>query len=80
MTRATERLDARLETLETGRVLVTTPEQTLLDLAKRPNLGEAPDEARAAVVNLLPRVDRAKVERLARAQRVPTVWHAIEKV
>lgn len=80
VTRATERLDARLETLETGRVLVTTPEQTLLDLAKRPTLGDAPDEARAAVVNLLARVDRAKVERLARAQRALTVWHEIEKV
>ena len=78
--RATERLDARLETLETGRALVTTPEQTMLDLAKRPTLGGAPEEAQAALFNLLPRVDVAKIEHLARAQRALTVWHEIEKL
>ena len=40
--RAAERLDARLETLESGRALVTTLEQTMLDLAKRPTLGGHP--------------------------------------
>ena len=53
-----------------GGALVTTAEQTLLDLAHRPNLGEVPDEARAAVRALWPRVDPATLEELAGEQRL----------
>jgi predicted transcriptional regulator of viral defense system len=76
--RDTARLDARLETLETGRALVTTPEQTMLDLAKRPELGGAPDEARAALANFAPRANWDKVERLAREQRLAA--HVLKRI
>lgn len=78
--RDTAHLDARLERLENGRALVTTPEQTMLDLAKRPELGEARDEARAALVNLLPRVDLEKVKRLAHEQRAAAALELIEEI
>jgi predicted transcriptional regulator of viral defense system len=68
--RDTTKLDARLETLETGRALVTTPEQTMLDLAKRPELGGMPDEAGVALVNFAAQADWDKLERLAREQRL----------
>lgn len=63
-------LEARLVELETGAALVTTVEQTLLDLAKRPALGGHPDEAEDAVRTLLPRADFDRVRRLARAQHI----------
>ncbi|WP_396041202.1 type IV toxin-antitoxin system AbiEi family antitoxin [Aeromicrobium sp. UC242_57] len=66
--RDTIALDARLEALETGRALVTTPEQTLLDLAKRPDLGGARDEALSALSNLASRVTWDKVDRLVDEQ------------
>lgn len=71
-------LDARLETLETGQALVTTPEQTILDLAKRPDLGDAATEAHAAIRNLLERADREKLTRLAHAQRATAALEQIE--
>src|SRR5665811_1907072 len=75
--RATGRLQARLETLETGKALVTTPEQTMIDLAKRPNLGGVPQEARDALKNLVPLVDLEKVERLAQQQHTIKAWEII---
>lgn len=75
--RQTDRLEARLERLEVGSVLVTTPEQTILDLAKRPDLGSVADEAEAAIRNLLPRVDFARTHRLAQEQRMAA---ALEKI
>lgn len=68
--RNTEVLDAELMTTDLGQCLVTTPEQTVLDLAHRPNLGHVVDEARAAIVALLPRCDDATLERLAGEQRL----------
>lgn len=67
--RNTDRLDAERLTTELGQVLVTTPEQTVLDLARRPTLGGAEDEARAAVRILLARTDPELIEQLAGAQR-----------
>ncbi|WP_216822863.1 type IV toxin-antitoxin system AbiEi family antitoxin [Aeromicrobium sp. A1-2] len=71
-------LDARLETLETGQALVTTPEQTLLDLAKRPDLGDLATEAHAAVRNLAGRADWEKLTRLAHRQRARAALEQIE--
>lgn len=66
--RDTDALDARLETVEVGRALVTTVEQTALDLARRPELGGHPDEATVALNNLLPRLDHDRLVRIAAQQ------------
>lgn len=68
--RDTGALDAELMTTELGQCLVTTPEQTALDLAHRPDLGAAPQEANAAAAALLPRCDEATFERIAAEQRL----------
>jgi predicted transcriptional regulator of viral defense system len=59
------RIEARYEQTRLGGFLVTTREQTLLDLLDRPNLGGMPDEAAAAVVALADMVDRAHIRTLA---------------
>jgi predicted transcriptional regulator of viral defense system len=67
--RDTDRLDAeRIET-PLGPAIVTTPEQTLLDLAHRPQLGDAPDEAPAAIRMLYQRSNHQRLEALAADQR-----------
>jgi predicted transcriptional regulator of viral defense system len=67
--RDVSRLDVESLPTELGRVLVTTPEQTVLDLAHRPTLGDAENEVHAAVRALLTRCDGTVLERLAREQR-----------
>lgn len=68
--RDTTALDAELMVTEIGSCLVTTPEQTVLDLAHRPNLGNAINEASAAIKALLPRCDQAVLDRIAVQQRL----------
>lgn len=63
-------LDAVLRHVELGAVLITTPEQTLLDIARRPRLVPAEGEAADAVRGLLPRCDRQRLHRLAAEQRM----------
>lgn len=66
--RDTDGLDAeRIET-PLGPAIVTTPEQTLLDLAHRPHLGDAPDEVPAAVSMLYQRSDHQRLDALAADQ------------
>ena len=68
--RNTDRLDAeRIET-PLGSAIVTTPEQTLLDLAHRPQLGDARDEVPAAITMLYQRSDHQRLEALAADQRL----------
>jgi len=67
--RDTERLDAERIGTPLGPALVTTPEQTLLDLAHRPELGDAPDEVPAAIAVLYQRSDYQRVKALAAQQR-----------
>jgi predicted transcriptional regulator of viral defense system len=62
-------LDCQRHTNELGQGLVTTVEQTLLDLAARPDLGGLRDEAEAAIHALVPRADRETLRDLATAQR-----------
>jgi hypothetical protein len=64
-----EAIRARTERTELGEMLVTTPEQTLVDLVARPRLGEMPAEAEAAAQHLSIRVDREVTTRLAIEQR-----------
>jgi hypothetical protein len=68
--RDTDALDAELMTTDLGPCLVTTPEQTVLDLAHRPNLGHAEPEAHAAIAALLPRCDDQTLESIAGRQRL----------
>lgn len=68
--RATDRLDADRVTLDLGPALVSTVEQTLLDLAHRPSLGGVATEAHAAVLALWPRADPARLGQLAAEQRL----------
>jgi len=67
--RDTARLDAEQMSTELGPTLVTTPAQTVLDLARRPNLGDAGDQVRDAVRILLALSDLDQLEELAGAQR-----------
>jgi len=67
--RDTARLDAERMNTELGPTLVTTPEQTVLDLARRPDLGGAEDEVRDAVRILIARADVGLLDELAAAQR-----------
>lgn len=69
MTRDVNAVRARTETSELGDMLVTTPEQTLLDLISRPALGGLPDETYAAAQHLAERVDLDLVHGLAAQQR-----------
>jgi predicted transcriptional regulator of viral defense system len=68
--RDTDRLDAeRIET-PLGSAIVTTPEQTLLDLAHRPQLGDAREEVPAAIAMLYQRSDHQRLKALAADQRL----------
>lgn len=64
------RLDAERLPTDLGTALATGVEQTLLDLAHRPDLGGAEDEAWAAVAALWPRADHDMLEFLAGRQRL----------
>ncbi len=68
--RATDRLDAETLTTELGRALVTSVEQTVLDLAHRPTLGDAEHEVQTAIRSLLRRCDQDRLSELATAQRL----------
>ena len=68
--RDTDSLDAeRIET-PLGSAVVTTPEQTLLDLAHRPQLGDAREEVPSAIAMLYQRSDRQRLKALAADQRL----------
>ncbi|TCJ94259.1 type IV toxin-antitoxin system AbiEi family antitoxin domain-containing protein [Nocardia alba] len=68
--RDTDALDAeRIET-PLGPALVTTPEQTVLDLARRPELGNAEVEVQPAIEALYRRSDPVLLAQLATDQRL----------
>lgn len=67
--RDTARLDAERFDTPLGPTLLTTPEQTVLDLAHRPGLGDSEVEIPAAVVALYERSDQAVLRKLATEQR-----------
>jgi hypothetical protein len=67
--RDVRRLDNQRLTTELGQGWVTSIEQTLLDLAARPGLGDIASEAEAAIQALIPRADHATLRELATAQR-----------
>lgn len=59
------KLDARYERTDLGGFLVTTPEQTLLDLLDRPGLGGMPQQADAAARAFAARADLNRIQELA---------------
>jgi hypothetical protein len=65
-----DRLQLERMTTDLGTCLVTTPEQTVLDLAHRPTLGEMEHEARSAIDVLSRRCDHAVLEEIAAEQRL----------
>lgn len=67
--RHVDRLDVRRRPLELGQGWVTGVEQTIVDLAGRPELGDVPDEATSAAHALIPRADQDLLRELAAAQR-----------
>lgn len=68
--RDVDRLEVERVGADLGPVLVTTVEQTVLDLAHRAELGGAPGETRAAVRALWARVDPQVVAQIAGQQRL----------
>jgi len=73
------RLEAERMAGDLGPVLVTTIEQTVLDLARRPGLGGVPDEAQAAVRACWARADRDELWRVARDQRLVSAARRAER-
>ncbi|MGH3450713.1 MAG: type IV toxin-antitoxin system AbiEi family antitoxin, partial [Haloechinothrix sp.] len=68
--RDTDRLDAERLNTDLGAALVTTAEQTLLDLAHRPDLGGVSAEAKAAIRALWLRADANRLTDIAGEQRL----------
>jgi len=83
--RDVERLDAELMDTDLGPLLVTGVEQTILDLAHRPDRDGVGDEVRAAVSVLMDRADPAVLTELAGRQRLraalarATTWTAANR-
>lgn len=63
------RLDAERIPTELGPTLVTTPEQTVLDLAHRPTVGDSATDVPAAVEALYAQADPDRLRQLATEQR-----------
>jgi predicted transcriptional regulator of viral defense system len=68
--RDTAHLDVESISTELGRALVTSIEQTVLDLARKPSLGVAEDQIPEALRALLPRCDPEILDELAARQRL----------
>jgi hypothetical protein len=68
--RDTTQLDVETVTTELGRALVTSLEQTVLELARRPTLGVAEDQIPEALRALLPRREPEVLDELAGRQRL----------
>jgi len=67
--RAIDTVDAERIGTELGPALVTTPEQTILDLAHRPELGDSASDIPTAVAALYARCDQPRLKALATRQR-----------
>ena len=78
--RDTDRLDAERVNTDLGPALVTTAEQTLLDLAHRPALGGVPAEANAAIRALWPRVETGRLSEIAGQQRLRSALDRARKL
>lgn len=79
LTRDLTHLHIERMTTDMGACLVTIPEQTVLDLAHLPNLGDLEDEAWAAIEALWPRCDTGLVAKLAEQQRLGAAFRRIRR-
>jgi hypothetical protein len=59
-----DKIEARPERTALGLAMVATPEQTLIDLVRQPDLGGLPTEAMAAAVFLRDQIDERRLNRL----------------
>lgn len=73
--RGTDTLDAERVQTQLGPALVTTPEQTILDLAHRPQLGNVEVDIPDAVAALYNRSDRERMGTIAAQQRLIASLH-----
>ncbi|ATL31057.1 type IV toxin-antitoxin system AbiEi family antitoxin domain-containing protein [Streptomyces formicae] len=74
--RTLDTLDLERADTELTQGWITTPEQTLLDLAARPTLGGLPPDAVTEALRALwPRTDAELLEELARTQRKAAALH-----
>lgn len=80
ITRNVDALDAVVKRTDLGNTLVTGVEQTVLDLAKRPDLGELTAEAHPAIRMLWPQCDPDRIAELAGAQRMTPVLRSLQAV
>lgn len=76
--RDTNLLDVERVETPLGPVLVTTPEQTVLDLARRPLLGDAEADVPAAIATLYRQSDLDRLEVLAQPQRLVSALRRAE--
>ena len=76
--RDTDTLDAERVETPLGPALVTTPEQTVLDLARRPELGNAEAEVRSAIATLYRGSDLSRLTQLAADQRLGAALRRVE--
>ncbi|WP_405498689.1 type IV toxin-antitoxin system AbiEi family antitoxin [Nocardia sp. NBC_00511] len=76
--RDTDTLDAERVETPLGPALVTTPEQTVLDLARRPGLGNAEAEVRSAIATLYRRSDSSRLAQLAADQGSAAALRRVE--
>ncbi|MFD6159179.1 type IV toxin-antitoxin system AbiEi family antitoxin [Nocardia sp. NPDC060255] len=76
--RDTGTLDAERVETPLGPALVTTSEQTVLDLARRPELGNAEAEVRSAIATLYRRSDLSRLTQLAADQHLGAALRRVE--
>lgn len=76
--RDTARLDAERIDTELGAVLVATAEQAVLDLVKRPGLGDAGGEVWSAVEQSYRKGDRGVLAQIAGAQKMRTTLSRLQ--
>ncbi len=76
--RDTARIDVERVETALGPALVTTVEQTILDLAHRPTLGHAEIEISAAITTLLHDSDRDRLTKLAYEQRLGAALRRVD--
>jgi predicted transcriptional regulator of viral defense system len=79
-TRDIDALQVEMMQTDLGGCLVTTPEQTVLDLAYRPNVRELADDATEAIRALLPRCDRDLMAEIAKTQRLGRAFNRVSKM
>lgn len=73
-------LQVEMMQTDLGGCLVTTPEQTVLDLAHLPNLGDMEVEALAAIHALVPRCDQQMLAQIAATQRLGRALERVRKM